>query len=135
MSIEDTTVPALPEASQAANQARTRFTEPGRELYGGDETFRRTPPRNDNRGAAMAEAVANTVAALRRSTTNASEKVNAVAQTVTEAYQSTARYLRHHDFNDMTADIEKNVRKNPNAWLIGAAAAGLLLGVALRRRD
>jgi ElaB/YqjD/DUF883 family membrane-anchored ribosome-binding protein len=93
------------------------------------------PLRTEEDQYPLAEAVAEKVAAVGRSAANAKAKAGVIARGVSDAIECTAEYLRQHDRNDMAADLEKNVRRNPTGWLAAAAAAGLLIGVALRARD
>lgn len=45
-----------------------------------------------------------------------------------------AQYLRSADAQKMRTDVEDQVRRNPGRALLVAGAAGLMLGVLLRRR-
>jgi ElaB/YqjD/DUF883 family membrane-anchored ribosome-binding protein len=46
----------------------------------------------------------------------------------------TSGYVQAHSFGEMVDDASRLVRRFPEHALVAAAAAGLLLGVALRRR-
>lgn len=61
------------------------------------------------------------------------ETVQNAAHSVASGMERSASYLREHEFAHMQADIENSVRRHPGQWLIGALAAGFLLGQFLRR--
>jgi ElaB/YqjD/DUF883 family membrane-anchored ribosome-binding protein len=68
-----------------------------------------------------------------RDRTPASGKAGEIATKTAERIDSTARYLREHDTNDMVAGVESLVRRNPGASLCAALAVGFLIGTAMRR--
>jgi len=43
-------------------------------------------------------------------------------------------YLQSHDVNEMLQDAKRLIRRFPEHSLVAAAAAGLLVGAAIRRR-
>ncbi|HKF55888.1 MAG TPA: hypothetical protein VKJ45_10600 [Blastocatellia bacterium] len=47
---------------------------------------------------------------------------------------NSADYVRNIDPNQVKVDLENKVRKNPGRSLLIAAAAGLVLGIIVRRR-
>jgi ElaB/YqjD/DUF883 family membrane-anchored ribosome-binding protein len=47
---------------------------------------------------------------------------------------SSADYVRNIDPNQVKVELESKVRKNPGRSLLIAAAAGLILGIIVRRR-
>lgn len=58
------------------------------------------------------------------------EKVTSLAHTTAEKLNSTAQYVREHDFNRMMGDLEQVVKNNPGPSLIAAAVIGYLAGRA-----
>lgn len=72
---------------------------------------------------------------LRSGAQNSGQAISDVANQTAEKIESTANYIRDHDFRAMLGDIEQVVRRNPTPALIGAVGLGFLLGAALRRRD
>lgn len=79
-----------------------------------------------------AGALQNTATAI-RDRVPASGKVNELATATADKIETTARYLRDHDTQDMVAGVESLVRRNPGASLASALAVGFLIGTALRR--
>jgi ElaB/YqjD/DUF883 family membrane-anchored ribosome-binding protein len=61
-----------------------------------------------------------------------SQAVNA-AHRIADGMESTASYLRQHDFADMRDDLVNVCRRHPVQALISAVAVGFLLGRSVRR--
>jgi ElaB/YqjD/DUF883 family membrane-anchored ribosome-binding protein len=57
-----------------------------------------------------------------------------LADTAAEKIDSTARYMREHDTHQMMADLRQFVRRHPGVSLVGAAVAGVLVGLRFRKR-
>jgi len=55
------------------------------------------------------------------------------ANTAAEWLDDTSSYIRHVDPQQIKSDIQTQVRRNPGKSLLIAGAAGLLLGVLIRR--
>lgn len=108
--------------SDMASQAKNTAADWGRSAAGAVD-------RNLNTAAGALE---NTASAL-RGHAPASGKANEFATATADKIESTARYLREHDTNDMVAGMESMVRRNPGASLCAALAVGFLIGSALRR--
>jgi hypothetical protein len=47
--------------------------------------------------------------------------------------EAVAQYVQEHKFQDMTADLERAVRRRPAQSLVAAAVAGFLVGRLVRR--
>jgi len=56
-----------------------------------------------------------------------------IAERLADTVESTSTYLREHDMEDMKADVERLVRRNPTQSLIAACVVGFLIGRAFRR--
>jgi ElaB/YqjD/DUF883 family membrane-anchored ribosome-binding protein len=108
--------------SDMASQAKNTAADWGRSAAGAVD-------RNLNTAAGALE---NTASAL-RGHAPASGRANEFATATADKIESTARYLREHDTNDMVAGMESMVRRNPGASLCAALAVGFLIGSALRR--
>ena len=86
----------------------------------------------------------NAAAGLERAASTVHEKaarmpggpraVNA-AHRVADGMETTATYLREHNFADMRDDVINVCRRHPAQALLSAAALGFLLGSAIRRRS
>jgi len=59
-------------------------------------------------------------------------KVVNLTQSIAGGMESTATYLRDHDFNQMGGDIMKVCRRYPTQSLVAALALGFLLGRSRR---
>ena len=57
-----------------------------------------------------------------------------LAHDIADGMESTASYLREHDFEDMRDDLINICRRHPAQALLSALAAGFLLGRVIRRR-
>ncbi len=62
------------------------------------------------------------------------QKASDIAHTAADKLQSTAHYIREHDFKDMLSNFEDVVRRRPGQALLGAVAVGLLVGRAFRTK-
>ena len=63
------------------------------------------------------------------------ETVAGLAHGAADRMQATAEYVRDHDVQRMTADVEAFVRRRPGQSLLAAAAVGFLIGRAFRNND
>src|SRR5688572_16275103 len=61
-------------------------------------------------------------------------KVEQVAHKIATGMESTASYLRDHDFKDMGQDIVGIARRHPTEALLSALVIGFLAGRAMKRR-
>jgi ElaB/YqjD/DUF883 family membrane-anchored ribosome-binding protein len=52
--------------------------------------------------------------------------------TVADGMEKTATYLRDHDSQQMMQDVERFVREHPTQAVLGAVAAGFIIGRILR---
>jgi hypothetical protein len=57
-----------------------------------------------------------------------------LAHGIADGMESTASYLREHDFEDMREDLMNICRRHPAQALLSALAVGFLVGRAIRRR-
>jgi hypothetical protein len=57
-----------------------------------------------------------------------------VAHKVAHGMESTASYLREHDFKDMGQDLVGVAKRHPAKALVSALAVGFLVGRAFKRR-
>ena len=60
------------------------------------------------------------------------ENVTNIAHRVADGMESTARYVRRRDLNDMLSDMERIVRDHPGQSLAAAAVLGFLIGRSFR---
>ncbi len=58
-----------------------------------------------------------------------------LAHSTADKLNSSAEYLRNHDFKSMMSDVEQLVKKNPGPSLMVAGVIGFLVGRTLRRDD
>jgi hypothetical protein len=61
-------------------------------------------------------------------------KVERVAHTIASGMESTATYLREHDFKGMGQDLVGIARRHPTEALLSALVVGFLAGRAMKRR-
>lgn len=61
-------------------------------------------------------------------------KAERVAHKIASGMESTASYLRDHDFKDMGQDIVGVARRHPTEALLSALVIGFLAGRAMKRR-
>jgi ElaB/YqjD/DUF883 family membrane-anchored ribosome-binding protein len=108
--------------SDMATQAKNTAADWGRSAAG-------VMDRNLHSAAGALE---NTASALRGHAPT-SGRANEFATATADKIESTARYLREHDTNDMVAGVESMVRRNPGASICAALAVGFLIGTALKR--
>ena len=85
----------------------------------------------------------NAAAGLQRAASTVHEKAASIpggpravnaAHRFADGMETTAAYLREHDFSDMRDDLIKVCRRYPAQALISAAAFGFLLGSVIRRK-
>src|ERR1700730_7322334 len=110
--IGDTAAPAKEKAAQLGRSAVRRVDE-GR--------------------TSAAGALQSTADSLRSGAQSSGEAISNVANRTAEKLESTANYVRDHDFRGMMQDVEEVVRRNPTPSLFAAIAVGFLMGSALRR--
>ena len=60
------------------------------------------------------------------------EKISHLAHTAADKLQSSADYVREHDFKDMMHSVENFVRKHPGQALVAAGVVGFLAARAMR---
>ncbi len=89
---------------------------------------------DEGRGA-TAGALQSTANSLRSTAQSSGEAISNVANRTAEKLESTANYVRDHDFRGMMKDLEEVVRRNPAPSLCAAVGLGFLMGAALRGRD
>jgi ElaB/YqjD/DUF883 family membrane-anchored ribosome-binding protein len=87
---------------------------------------------DETRGS-TAEALQSTANSLRSGAQSSGEAISNAANRTAEKLESTAKYVREHDFRGMMQDVEEVVRRNPSQSLVAAIAMGFLMGSALRR--
>jgi hypothetical protein len=63
------------------------------------------------------------------------EAVGAVTRPAADKVHAAAVYFRQHNAKDMLTDLEIFLRRHPGESILAAAAAGFLVGYALRRKD
>jgi ElaB/YqjD/DUF883 family membrane-anchored ribosome-binding protein len=78
-----------------------------------------------------AGALETTASKLRRPTSEG--KVANLANTTADKLESTARYFRDHNTQDMVHGVESWARRNPGAAIGSAVALGFVLGMSLTR--
>jgi len=61
------------------------------------------------------------------------EGVTRWAEAAADEIDATAQYVRTHDAPQMLADFKQLVRRNPGAWVVGAAVVGVLMGRGFRK--
>jgi hypothetical protein len=61
-------------------------------------------------------------------------KVQEVTHKIADGMESVAKYMRESDLDSIKHDVVDTCRKHPAQTLIGALAAGFLVGRILRRR-
>jgi ElaB/YqjD/DUF883 family membrane-anchored ribosome-binding protein len=66
--------------------------------------------------------------------TDSNTDVDIVTKKVAEYVGMVTGYLQAHDVSEMLQDANRLIRRFPEHSLVAAAAAGLLLGAAFRRR-
>jgi ElaB/YqjD/DUF883 family membrane-anchored ribosome-binding protein len=94
--------------------------------------FGRSAADNINRNLKNAAgALENTASKLRRPESEG--KVASLANTTADKLDSTARYFRDHDTQDMLRGAESWARRNPGAAIGSAAALGFVLGLSMTR--
>lgn len=88
---------------------------------------------DEKRGPA-ADVLESTASTLhqRAETLPGGETVKSVAHSAADTLQSTAGYIREHDFRAMLTDVEDVVKRNPGPSLAVAVAIGFLIGRAFR---
>lgn len=117
---------AMDEGRQMADQARQSageaMNEAGDRAYGAAETGRENAASGLERAAAGLERRAD-----------GSDGMSAMAaERAAEGMQSAAGYLRQHDSTEIWQDVERYVQHNPVRSLLGAVAAGFVVGRILR---
>ena len=55
------------------------------------------------------------------------------AEAAADEIDATAQYVRGHNAHQMLADLKQVVRRNPGAWVLGAAVVGVLVGRGFRK--
>ena len=87
---------------------------------------------------AQREPAAKTLESAARRLHEGGERVSAAASraagTTADKLQTTADYIRENDISTMMDDVQDIVRRHPGVALAVAAAAGLLVGKAIRGR-
>ena len=85
--------------------------------------------------SATADALQSTAGSIRSSAQSSADAVSSVGYKTADKLESTANYVRNHDFRGMLRHLEDVVRRNPGPSMVAAAAVGVLLGAAFRNRD
>lgn len=86
-------------------------------------------------GRTLDQARFNTADALTDSASSVrgtGEAIDSMAGKTAAGLDSTAKYIRRHEFSDLLGGLRQVVRHHPGRFLMGAAAAGFLLGIAVR---
>ena len=111
--------------SDAANQVKEKAAQ-----------FGRTAAQKVDEGrGSTAGALQSTADSLRSGAQSSGEALSNVANKTAEKLESTANYVRDHDFRGMMKDLEEVVKRNPTPSLCAAIGLGFLMGAALRGRD
>jgi ElaB/YqjD/DUF883 family membrane-anchored ribosome-binding protein len=69
-----------------------------------------------------------------RVATQTTERAAALGQSAADRLSATSDYVRKADVTTMVSDLKSYARSHPTHALLGAAAAGFLAAVLLRRR-
>ncbi|MEO8026130.1 MAG: hypothetical protein ABI823_06635 [Bryobacteraceae bacterium] len=72
---------------------------------------------------------------LRNAGDASSEAVKGFAHKTASTFDSSAQYIRDHDFKGMMDDVTTVVKRNPTPSLLIALAVGFLAGASMRRSD
>ncbi len=115
------------QVAENATEAKDKIQEAGRNVQSKiDET--RTPAADKLQSAASA-------LHEKAGSLPGGETVAGLAHGAADRMQATADYVRDHDVQHMTADVEAFVRRRPGQSLLAAAAVGFLIGRAFRNND
>lgn len=115
------------QVAESATKAKDKVQEAGRNVQSKiDET--RTPAADKLQSAASA-------LHEKAGSLPGGETVAGLAHGAADRMQATADYVRDHDVQRMTADVEAFVRRRPGQSLLAAAAVGFLIGRAFRNND
>ena len=116
---------AADKLGDVAAQAKEKATDLGRTAA---EKFEQSR-------SATADALQSTAGSIRSGAQSSSDAISSVGYKTADKLETTANYVRNHDFQGMLRDLEDVVRRSPGPSMIAAAAVGVLLGAALRSRD
>jgi ElaB/YqjD/DUF883 family membrane-anchored ribosome-binding protein len=111
--------------ADAASQVKERASEFGRSAA----------QKVDESRSSTADTLKSTADSLRSGAQSSGQAITDVANRTAEKIESTATYIREHDFRGMLGDLEQVVRRNPTPALLSAIGLGFLIGAAFRRRD
>lgn len=117
---------AMDEARTMADQARQSASEIASEA--GDRAYEAAESGRQSAASGLeraAERVEQTAAGQQGMPAMAAERA-------AEGMQSAAGYLREHDTAEVWQDVERYVRQNPVRSVLGAVAAGFVVGRILR---
>jgi ElaB/YqjD/DUF883 family membrane-anchored ribosome-binding protein len=123
--LSDATAKVGDKIADAASQVKERASEFGRSAA----------QKVDESRSGTAATLKSTADSLRSGAQSSGQAISDVANKTAGKIESTADYIRDHDFRGMLTDLEQVVRRNPTPALIGAIGLGFLLGAALRGRD
>lgn len=122
---QDTAADIKDRASDLASKVREKATEVG-------STVSETIKRQRESAAGGLDRVASTIHETAGSIPGG-QKASRVAHGIAGGMESTATYLREHDFKAMGDDLVGVCRRHPAQALLSALAVGFLLGRAARR--
>lgn len=92
---------------------------------------RATARKLDRARRCTADALADSASSVR----DAGETIDSMAGDAADTLDSTAAYVRRHDVNGMLVDLQRIIRHHPGSVAAGAAVAGFLFGLAIRRTE
>jgi hypothetical protein len=76
---------------------------------------------------------ANTLSDSASSVRDAAQQFDGLAGRTAATLDSTASYIHDHDSRGMLADLQEIIWGHPTTLAVGAAAAGFLIGLSVRR--
>jgi hypothetical protein len=100
------------------------------------ETLEHAEGLSRKAGKQLDEARRFTADALKGSASSvrdANEAIDGLAGRAAATLDSTATYIRRHDSKGMLLDLQQIIWRHPTSLALGAAAAGFLLGLSVRR--
>jgi ElaB/YqjD/DUF883 family membrane-anchored ribosome-binding protein len=101
-----------------------------------ESTFESSGSKFSNLKASVSDSLRSAAGVIREKAEEAGENSNLshYGHQASRWLNTSADYVRDMDFQAVQSDIKETVRRNPGRSLLIAAAAGLIIGIMLRRR-
>jgi len=121
------------ETGSSTNDLKSKVNDATSHVKHTASEFGRSAMHNIDRNLKSAAGALESTASMIRSKAPAAGKTGGLATTAADKLDSTARYFRDHDAQQMVDGMGTWARRNPGAALGMAAGIGFLIGLTMKR--